>query len=72
MLTINACIIIQCRYDSKRLPGKILYKLPNNKLVLEHIIDSIKDLKFPIIIATTKKYNDDKIENFIKIPKSLE
>jgi len=54
-----ACII-QARSNSKRLPNKILKKI-SGKTVLEILISRLKKSKKidKIIIATTKKKNDD-------------
>ena len=55
--------IIQARSDSKRLPGKILYKI-NNVTILEILINRLKKLGIKkLIVATTKKKIDDKVEN---------
>ena len=54
--------IIQARSDSKRLPGKILYKI-NNITILEILINRLRKLRIKkLIVATTKKKIDDKIE----------
>ena len=58
--------IIQARTDGKRLPGKILYKI-NNVTILEILITRLKKLGIKkLIVATTKKKNDDSIEKFQK------
>ena len=54
-------IILQARSDSKRFPNKVLKKI-NNKTILELIIERLKKISNTIlIVATTKKKNDDKI-----------
>ena len=55
-------IIITARTDSKRLPNKVLFKIRNLTL-LEFMVNRLKKIKGinKIIIATTKKKNDDKI-----------
>ncbi len=52
--------IIQARMKSKRLPGKVLYKI-DNTTILEILISRLKKLGIKIIIATTKNKPDDKI-----------
>ena len=46
--------IIQARTDSKRLPGKILYKI-NNVTILEILISRLKKLGIKIARQTNKK-----------------
>ena len=61
-------IIIFARLNSKRLPKKVLEKI-GDKPLLFHIIDRIKKkskFKLPIIVATSNRKSDDKIENFCK------
>ncbi len=60
-------IIILCRFDSNRLPGKILKKI-NGKTVLEYIIERLKmvDGKYKICIATSKYQSDEPLINYCK------
>ena len=60
-MTKKPCAIIQCRYNSTRLPGKILKQLAYNYTCLDHIIDRLKLLNIPIIIATTDEVEDKEI-----------
>ena len=64
---MDTAIIVQARLASKRLPGKVLKKI-NGKTILEYIIKRLKKTKLSknIIIATTKKEEDQKI---IKVAK---
>ena len=59
--------IIQARMSSKRLRGKVLKKI-GNKFILERVCDNLKKNKQinKIIIATSKKLSDDKIDKFCK------
>ena len=61
--------IIQARMGSKRLPGKSLKKI-NNIPILYWIINSLQKDKYfakkKIIVATTKLYRDNIIENYSK------
>lgn len=54
--------VIQARYDSSRLPGKVLMELPfhGGKTILEHIVDRLKLVNKveKIIIATSDQAND--------------
>ena len=59
----NIGIIIQARTGSSRLPNKILKKILPKKTFLEYLVDRLKKVKTikKIIIATSKKRDDDKI-----------
>ncbi|MDA8769631.1 hypothetical protein N9M75_02115 [Schleiferiaceae bacterium] len=61
--------IIQARFDSTRLPGKVFFKLPfqSNDTVLDRIINRIKLVKGLIpIIATSTEASDNSIFEFAK------
>ena len=62
---VNA--IIQARMGSSRLPGKVLLDLGDKK-VLDHVIDRLDNSKLidNIIVATSDKEQDDKIEEWAK------
>ena len=57
--------IIQARYSSKRLPGKVLKKILGTA-VLKRVVNQVKKSKEinKIIIATSKHKTDKKIINF--------
>ena len=59
--------IIQARNSSKRLPNKCMF-FYKNKYVLERVINCIKKSKKikRIIVATSKRKEDDSIERFCK------
>ena len=59
--------IIQARYSSKRLPGKVLKKILGTT-VLQRVVNQVKKSKKinKIIIATSKHKTDKKIINFCK------
>jgi len=59
--------IIQARYSSKRLPGKVLKKILGTT-VLKRVVDQVKKSKkiSKIIIATSNNKTDKKIINFCK------
>jgi spore coat polysaccharide biosynthesis protein SpsF (cytidylyltransferase family) len=63
----NVTAIIQARLGSKRLPGKTLMTIEGDTL-LGHLIRRVKECKLVdyIIIATTKRSDDDEIVNFAK------
>lgn len=64
--------IIQARFDSTRLPGKVLLNLPfqSNVTVLDRIINRIKLVKDVIpIIATSTEASDNPIFEFAKSKK---
>jgi glutamate-1-semialdehyde aminotransferase/spore coat polysaccharide biosynthesis protein SpsF (cytidylyltransferase family) len=56
--------VIQARYGSSRLPGKILYKI-NNKSLLDILILRLKKSKYinRIIVASTEEKQSQKINN---------
>lgn len=60
-------IIIQARVGSSRLPGKIFMKLSGNSM-LWHVLKRCQQAKLAntVVIATTTKKNDDKVEKFCK------
>ena len=52
-------IIVLCRYNSSRLPGKILKKI-NGKEILAYIIERLEKLKnYPLVICTSIEKTDD-------------
>jgi spore coat polysaccharide biosynthesis protein SpsF len=57
--------IIICRYNSKRLPGKILKEI-NGKPIIAYIIERLMTSveREHIIVATSREHTDDPIENF--------
>lgn len=60
-------MIIQARLGSTRLPGKILKQFYGDKTLLETVISNLQkagDVK--IIVATSVKPNNDKLETFLK------
>ena len=64
--------IIQARYLSERLKGKVLLKI-QNKTLIDHIIQRLsysKKIK-KIILATSTSKSDDKIANYYKNKKNL-
>lgn len=58
----NIGAIILCRYNSSRLPGKILRKV-NNKPILEYIVEKLLTIfdRSNIIVATSTEESDDPI-----------
>ena len=63
----NILIISQARYDSTRLPGKVLLKI-QNKPLLWYVIRRLERVKTPnqIIIATAKSPSNKPIIEFAK------
>jgi len=59
---------IEARFDSKRLPGKVIYPLSGKKTVLDILIQRIKKSKNinNIILATSKKRSNSKIIQIAK------
>ena len=58
-------IIVLCRYNSSRLPGKILKEI-NDKPILQYITERLSLLKDknPFVICTSIESTDDPIVNF--------
>ncbi len=58
--------IIQARYGSIRLPGKILMKI-NNKSLLYYVINQVQNSKKidNLVVATTKKTQDDQVAKLV-------
>lgn len=58
---------IEARLGSKRLPDKLLLKL-GNKTVFEFLVDRLKKIKKidKIVLATTKKFEDEKLVRLAK------
>lgn len=56
-------IIIQARMGSTRLPKKVLKHI-NGKPILSYQIERLKELSYPIYIATTTEAQDDPLEIF--------
>lgn len=64
---MNICLFIQARINSKRLPGKVLFKI-KGKPILEHICKRVMKTKYKIksVVLTSKEKKDIKIINFCK------
>ena len=60
--------IVQARFGSSRLPGKIMLRADNENIVLDYLINQLKYSKLieKIIIATTMNKEDDQIVEFAK------
>lgn len=60
--------IIQARLKSERLPGKVLLPLPfpDGKSMLELIINQIRGLSHPVIVATSTLPENDLLEQFCR------
>ncbi len=68
MVKKNFLAIIQARYDSYRLPGKICKKIVKNLSVIEIIISRLKKSKKidQIVVSTSNNINDKKIIEICK------
>jgi spore coat polysaccharide biosynthesis protein SpsF len=59
---MNIGIIVQARYQSTRLPGKVLLDFYEGKTILEILIDNlIKKTNLQVVLATSIENADDKI-----------
>lgn len=57
-------IVVQCRYNSNRLPGKALYPIagiPMVAFLLRRLLDSLPQDRYAIVLATSKKPEDNVI-----------
>ncbi|HSA74562.1 MAG TPA: hypothetical protein VLE21_00055 [Candidatus Nitrosocosmicus sp.] len=57
----NKAVLISVRSDSVRLPNKCFMTI-NGRYVLEHVIDRAKEVGVKVILCTTDRDVDDKIE----------
>ncbi|SMG15023.1 spore coat polysaccharide biosynthesis protein SpsF [Marivirga sericea] len=57
-------IIIQARLSSTRMPGKVLLDFVEGESILKLQLQSLKELSFPVKIATTTNPKDGAIEKF--------
>lgn len=62
---MEAGIILQCRIDSSRFFGKVI-KIVVGKPLLWHVVNRLKQMTIPIIVATTNRSIDDPIEQIAK------
>lgn len=60
-------IIVLCRYNSSRLPGKILKEI-NGKPILKYIVEKLSNFKknYQIVIATSINETDNPIAKYCK------
>lgn len=60
-------IIILCRYNSTRLPGKILKEINGSPLLL-YLIERLTDIsnEYPIVVCTSEEVTDNPIVEFCK------
>lgn len=54
----NAIIVIQCRYDSVRLEGKILKELKHGLTCLEYLVQRLEKANFNVLLATSDRDED--------------
>lgn len=70
MVNRDAIVVIQCRYDSKRAPGKILRKFNKDITCLEYIVQRLAKASFNVVIATTDRDADLPIvEEYMRLRK---
>jgi N,N'-diacetyllegionaminate synthase len=64
---VNVGIVILCRYDSKRLPGKILHEI-HGRSVLSYIVERIQRAAplRPLVVATSTDVSDDRIASYCR------
>jgi spore coat polysaccharide biosynthesis protein SpsF (cytidylyltransferase family) len=54
-------VVLQARLGSRRLPGKVLARI-NGRTILEHCIARLLPSGVPVVVATTTRPEDDRIE----------
>ena len=63
---MNKVAIITARFNSSRLPGKILETVINNKKSIDILIERAKKINLPIILATSDLKSDNKLCSYVK------
>ncbi len=63
---MEKAFIITARTPSSRLPLKIIKKIYKNKRTIDILIERAKKVNLPIILATTKKKEDDFLCRYVK------
>ena len=58
----NISVIIQARLGSTRMPKKVLLPFYGQSTILDLIIDKIKRIQIPLVVATTTNPQDNLIE----------
>jgi spore coat polysaccharide biosynthesis protein SpsF len=65
----SAIVLIQCRYDSNRVPGKILKKL-GDFTCLEYIVFRMSKCNYNVMIATSNRIEDNPIsDEYVRLSK---
>jgi len=59
----EAGVIVQARMNSARVPGKVLRPLAGRPL-LGHLLDRLRTLGLPVVVATSDDSSDDAIASF--------
>jgi spore coat polysaccharide biosynthesis protein SpsF len=57
----RAIVVLQARMASRRLPGKVLARI-NGRTILEHCIVRLAASGRPVVVATTTRADDDRLE----------
>ncbi len=65
MIFLESGIVLQSRFDSSRFFGKAS-QIIEGKPMLWHVINRLKPMNIPIIVATTNRSIDDPIEQIAK------
>ena len=60
---MNRGVVILCRYNSSRLPGKILLEL-KGKPILQHIVEAVDSLTPNYVVATSTEPSDAPIADY--------
>ena len=61
-------IIITARMTSKRFNNKVFAQF-RGKRILDHVIDNVKDMGYPVILAIPEKSDNDELEVYCKLNK---
>ena len=54
-------IILQARTGSTRMPEKVILPFYQEQSILDLLLDKVKKLGVPVVLATTVKASDDRI-----------
>ncbi len=59
-------IVIQARLGSTRLPKKVLLSITKCDNLLQLIVNKLRRLNLPVVVATTDNIKDDELVTFLE------
>lgn len=66
MNNLRTIIVVQARMQSTRLPGKVLKTFRDGSTILGRILEGLKKLELPVIVATSTEPVDQEIVDWCK------